>query len=245
MNIDQAKQVRGEGLLRFIVRLAGSWRVWVVAAPVVAFLLGVLEVRVFHTSKLFFCVGVLFLVCMFISATTLLVVGYIMPPPEPLSRRHALVNRLRQYFRVVLSGVMLGVAAFWGAIVSVDVSNAMKSSGVNEVMEVGAISVLYPVVLIAMLGLWVISMGLYIDICRTDPEVVVSRCEEVAEKCFGIERGGFRERQRSHRVMQVFVNCSTRSWWAFFVVYCFPLLLLFLLMFAWGWVENYFSSIVR
>ena len=116
MSVDQTVQVRGEGSLRFVTKLARWWRTWLVVVPTVVFPLIMLEVRISHTSKLLFCVGVLLLVCMFISAITLLVVGYLVPPPEPLTARHSLLNRLYQYYRVMLSAVMFGVAAFWGAV---------------------------------------------------------------------------------------------------------------------------------
>ena len=114
MSVDQTAQVWGEGSLRVAAKLARWRRAWLVVVPAIIFLLVVLEARIFHTSKLLFCAGVLLLICMFISAITLLVVGYLVPPPEPLTARHSLLNRLYQYYRVVLSAVMFGVAAFWG-----------------------------------------------------------------------------------------------------------------------------------
>ena len=85
MSVDQTAQVWGEGSLRVVAKLARWRRAWLVVVPAIIFLLVVLEARIFHTSKLLFCVGVLLLICMFISAITLLVVGYLVPPPEPLT----------------------------------------------------------------------------------------------------------------------------------------------------------------
>ena len=238
MSVDQTAQVWGEGSLRVVAKLAWWRRAWLVVVPAIIFLLVVLEARIFHTSKLLFCVGVLLLICMFISAITLLVVGYLVPPPEPLTARHSLLNRLYQYYRVVLSAVMFGVAAFWGAIVSIDVGNALKYSGIERALGVGWKGVLYPAVIVAMLGLWVISMGLFVDIHRTNSEVVVSKFEAVVEKCFGLEEGCLRGWQRGHKAVQVFLNCTTRGFWAGVVVYCFPLLVVFALTIFWGWFAN-------
>lgn len=244
MNIDQAMRVRAEGALRIVLRLAKLWKVWVIIAPVIVFLLGALEAHTFHTSRLFFVAGVLFLACMFLTAATLLIVGYLIPPPDPLSKHHSLVNRLWQYLRVVMNGVMFGIAAFWGAIVSVDVTDAVKSSGIEGVMEVGKSS-LYPAILVAMFGLWVISIGLFLDVHRTDPEVVVSRCEGLVEKCFGFEGGCFCEWRWGHKMMRVFLYHSTRGLWAFVVAYFFPPLVLLLVMLVRGWIGGYFVSLVR
>ncbi|ERH25459.1 hypothetical protein HMPREF1979_00481 [Actinomyces johnsonii F0542] len=245
MSIDQTTQVRGEGSLKFTTKLARRWRGWVVVVPAAIFLLATLEAHVFHTSKLLFCVGALLLIFMFVSAITLLVVGHLIPPPEPLTERHSLFNRLHQYFRAVLSAVMFGVGAFWGALVSIDVSNALKSSGTQGALSVGWTAVLHPAAIVAMLGLWVISMGLFIDVHRTDPELITCRFEAAIEKCFGLDEGCFRGWRRAHKVVQMFLNCSTRGLWAFFVVYCFPLLVVFVLTISWGWLENHLSSAVQ
>lgn len=244
MSVDQTVQVRGEGSLRFVTKLARWWRTWLVVVPTVVFPLIMLEVRIFHTSKLLFCVGVLLLVCMFISAITLLVVGYLVPPPEPLTARHSLLNRLYQYYRVMLSAVMFGVAAFWGAVVSIDVGNALKSSGINGVLSVGWTAVLYPAAIVAILGVWVVAMGVFSDVCRTDFELVTSRFEAVLEKCLSLEEGHFREWQRGHKAVRTFLHCTTRSFWAGIVVYCFPVLAMLVLMLFGGWFVNYFSSVV-
>ena len=245
MSVDQTVQVRREGSLGFVTKLARWWRAWLVGVLVVVFLLIMLEARIFHTSKLLSCVGVLLLVCMFISAIMLLVVGYLVPPPEPLTARHSLLNRLYQYYRVVLSAVMFGVAAFWGAIVSIDVGNASKSSGISGVWSVGWTAVLYPAAIVAILGVWVVAMGVFIDVCRTDFELVTSRFEAVLEKCIGLEEGHFRGWQRGHKAVRAFLRCTTRSPWAGFVVYFFPLLVMLALMLFEGWIVNYFSSFVR
>lgn len=245
MSIDQTTQVRREGSLKFMTKLARRWRVWVVVVPAAIFLLAALEAHVFHTSKLLFCVGALLLIFMFVSAITLLVVGHLIPPPEPLTERHSLFNRLHQYFRVVLSAAMFGVAAFWGALVSIDVSNALKFSGIKGALDVGWTALLHPAAIVAMLGLWVISMGLFIDVHRTDPELIASRFETAIEKCFSLDEGCFRGWRRGHKAVQVFLNCSTRGLWAFFVVYCFPLLVVFVLTVSWGWLENHLSSILQ
>ena len=244
MSVDQTVQVRGEGSLGFVTKLAKWWRAWLVVVLAVVFILVMLEARIFHTSKLLFCVGVLLLICMVMSAIMLLTVGYLVPPPEPLTARHSLLNRLYQYYRVVLSAVMFGVAAFWGAIVSIDVGNALKSSGINGALGVGWTAVLYPAVIVAMLGMWVVSMGLFIDVRRTDFELVTSRFEAVLEKCFGLEEGYFRGWQRGHKTVRAFLNCTTRSCWAGVVVYCFPLLVMLVLMLFGGWFVSYFSSVV-
>ena len=245
MNIDPTMRVRDEGALRVIVRMAKFWRAWVAAALAVIFLLGMLEHHIFHTSRTLLYVSVLFLICMFVSAATLLVAGYLIPPPEPPTKQHSLVNRLHQYFRTVLSALMLGVAAFWGAVVSIDVDDAMKAHGIEGAMEVGKTSMLYPTVTVAVIGLWVISMGVFADIRRTDPEIVVSKFEETIEKCFGAERWHFCKQHGGRKAVRAFLNLSTRGIWAFFVVYCFPLLVLLAITFAWGWIENYFASTIR
>ena len=221
MSVDQTVQVRGEGSLGSVTKLARWWRVWLVGVLVVVFLLMMLEARIFHTSKLLSCVGVLLLACMFMSAITLLVVGYLVPPPEPLTARHSLLNRLYQYYRLVLSAVMFGVAAFWGAIVSIDVGNASKLSGTNGVWSVGWTAVLYPAAIVAISGVWVVAMGVFSDVCRTDFELVTSRFEAVLEKCIGLEEGHFRGWQRGHKAVRAFLRCTTRSLWAGFVVYFF------------------------
>jgi membrane protein len=245
MDIEPTMRVRNEGALRVIVRMAKFWRAWVVAALAVIFLLGMLEHYIFHTSRTLLCVGVLFLICMFVSTATLLAAGYLIPPPKPLTKHHSLVNRLHQHFRTVLSALMLGVAAFWGAVVSIDVDDAMKTSGIEGAMEVGKTSVLYPTVTIAVIGLWVISMGVFVDVHRTDPEMVVSKFEEIIEKCFNLERWRFYKQHEGRKAVRAFLNLSTRGMWAFFVVYCFPLLVLLAITFAWGWIENYFASTIR
>jgi len=140
---------------------------------------------------------------------------------------------------------MFGVAAFWGALVSIDVSNALKSSGIKGALGVGWTAVLHPAAIVAMLGLWVISMGLFIDVHRTDPELIASRFETAIEKCFGLDEGCFRGWQRGHKAVQVFLNYSTRGLWAFFVVYCFPLLVVFVLTVSWGWLENHLSPVLQ
>ena len=245
MSVDQTVQVRGEGSLGFVTKLARWWRVWLVGLLAVVFVLLMLEVRIFHTAKLLFGVGVLLLGCMFMSAITLLVVGYLVPPPEPLTARHSLLSRLYQYYRVVLSAVMFGVAAFWGAIVSIDVGNAFKSSGINGAWSVGWTAVLYPAAIVAILGVWVVAMGVFIDVCRTDFELVTSRFETVLEKCIGLEGGHFRGWQRGHKAVRAFLRCTTRSLWTGFVVYFFPLLAVIVLMIFWGWFANYLSSFAR
>ena len=245
MDIDPTMRVRDEGALRVIVRMAKSWRAWIAAALAAIFLLGMLEHHIFHTSRTLLYVSVLFLTCMFVSAATLLVAGYLIPPPEPPTKQHSLVNRLHQYFRTVLSALMLGVAAFWGAVVSIDVDDAMKAHGIEGAMEVGKTSMLYPTVTIAVIGLWVISMGVFVDIHRTDPEIVVSKFEEIIEKCFGAERWHFCKQHGGRKAVRAFLNLSTRGIWAFFVVYCFPLLALLAITLAWGWIENYFTSTIR
>lgn len=242
MSVDQTVQVRGEGSLGFVTKLARWWRAWLVGVLAVVFLLIMLEAHIFHTSKLLFGVGVLLLGSMFMSAITLLVVGYLVPPPEPLTARHSLLNRLYQYYRVVLSAVMFGVAAFWGAIVSIDVDNALKSSGINGAWGVGRTAVLYPAAIVAILGVWVVAMGVFVDVCRTDFELVTSRFEAVLEKCIGLEGGHFRGWQRGHKAVRAFLRCTTRSLWAGFVVYFFPLLAVIVLMIFWGWFANYLSS---
>ena len=61
MSVDQTVQVRGEGSLGSVTKLARWWRVWLVGVLVVVFLLIMLEARIFHTSKLLSCVGVMLL----------------------------------------------------------------------------------------------------------------------------------------------------------------------------------------
>ena len=157
----------------------------------------------------------------------------------------AALNRLYQYYRLVLSAVMFGVAAFWGAIVSIDVGNASKLSGTNGVWSVGWTAVLYPAAIVAILGVWVVAMGVFSDVCRTDFELVTSRFEAVLEKCIGLEEGHFRGWQRGHKAVRAFLRCTTRSLWAGFVVYFFPVLVMLALMLFEGWIVNYFSSFVR
>ena len=51
-----------------------------------------------------------------VAAQTLLflLMAYLVPPPEPLSRRSTLVVRLAQFRRIIFSAFLLGVSAFWG-----------------------------------------------------------------------------------------------------------------------------------
>ena len=51
-----------------------------------------------------------------VAAQTLLflLMAYLVPPPEPLSRRSTLVVRLVQFCRIIFSAFLLGVSAFWG-----------------------------------------------------------------------------------------------------------------------------------
>ena len=84
MDIDPTMRVRDEGALRVIVRMAKSWRAWIAAALAAIFLLGMLEHHIFHTSRTLLYVSVLFLICMFVSAATLLVAGYLIPPPSSI-----------------------------------------------------------------------------------------------------------------------------------------------------------------
>lgn len=124
-----------------------------------------------------------------VAAQTLLflLMAYLVPPPEPLSRRSTLVVRLVQFCRIIFSAFLLGVSAFWGAVLGADVQHAYPS--ISQFTAIMRTAVTWPMSVALGFGSFYFVGALAVDIIRT-PVSVRRRCAEGVLKMCAARMGG-------------------------------------------------------
>lgn len=124
-----------------------------------------------------------------VAAQTLLflLMAYLVPPPEPLSRRSTLVVRLVQFCRIIFSAFLLGVSAFWGAVLGADVQHSYPS--ISQFTAIMRTAVTWPMSVALGFGLFYFVGALAVDIIRTQVSVR-RRCAEGVLKMCAARMGG-------------------------------------------------------
>ena len=124
-----------------------------------------------------------------VAAQTLLflLMAYLVPPPEPLSRRSTLVARLLQFCRIIFSAFLLGFGAFWGAMLGADVQHAYPS--ISQFTAIMRTAVTWPMYMALGFGFFYFVGALAVDIIRT-PVSVRRRCAEGVLKMCAAKMGG-------------------------------------------------------
>ena len=167
---------------RAYARLPGRdrpWWLWALIGAAVLTIFMIFGILI----KLNFGRVIYFLLLAWVTVQTLLflLMAYIVPPPEPLSRRSALVARLVQFGHIIFSAFLLGVSAFWGAVLGADVQHADPSA--SQFTSIMRTAVIVPMCVALEFGLLYFVFTLAVDIIRTPASVRRSRAESVLRMC--------------------------------------------------------------
>ena len=124
--------------------------------------------------KLNFGRVIYFLLLAWVTVQTLLflLMAYIVPPPEPLSRRSALVARLVQFGHIIFSAFLLGVRAFWRALLGAHVQHADPSA--SQFTSIMPSAVIVPMRVALAFGLVYVVFTFAVAIIRTPAGVCPS-----------------------------------------------------------------------
>jgi hypothetical protein len=93
-----------------------------------------------------------------------LAVAAVLPPPVPMAERSTLLRRLFWLLKALWAAVMVGVTATYGGLVAIDLETRMRAGQLESTAPFDLIGL--PVLLAAIVLVWVCAMWVAIDLIR-------------------------------------------------------------------------------
>ncbi|WP_126412039.1 hypothetical protein [Actinomyces slackii] len=128
---------------------------------------------------------ILMILWLLLKAILFLMLGYLLPPRPSMALQSALVFRVNQLCRIVFGALMLGIGAYWGALLSVDVQRAsiLQDPG-PRLTGLAMTGIHWPAMLAFFFGLLYVVGALAVDVVRAS-EVERRGCVERALRPLG------------------------------------------------------------